>query len=295
MSSETTQQLLQSYESTFTGLTKYQYHLFNNYLHTAPWISVVGYLLMVFLLPKIMIAIRGGRSSTSSPPPSSSQPQKFGLLKYTMASWNLFLSVLSLVMMVGFGAPFLKIVLGDRGVGGTICDVKHDLFVPSSMMFWANIFVFSKYIELLDTVFLIVKNPERPVPFLHFYHHATVLAFSWYAAHMKYSAALWSILINSSVHLVMYFYYFLTELGYRPSWAVVITVTQITQMVVGVAMNGIWVYKYMTGAGCQCDAPNAIMISALIMYGSYLLLFVQFFVKRYSKKPSAGTPKSKQL
>ena len=314
--------LLQTYRTTLTHLCSLQYQFFQDYLHVAPWTFVVAYLLMVFLLPKVLIALRGGggqnkdnrvasgsksSSSSSSSTTATIAPTKFGLLRYTMASWNLFLSVLSMFMLLGFGIPYLKQVFGDvattgnthyRGLSGSLCDTTgNQLFEPSPMMFWANIFVLSKYIELLDTVFLIVKNPERPVPFLHFYHHATVLAFSWYADTYRYTAALWSILINSSVHCIMYFYYFLTELGYRPSWAVVITVVQITQMIVGVAMNGYWIYAHLTTeGGCACDAPNAIMTAAIVMYGSYLLLFVKFFIKRYSKKPvAAAAQRPKQL
>lgn len=68
-----------------------------------------------------------------------------------------------------------------------------------------------KYIDLLDTVFFILKKSERQVTFLHVYHHAGVVMLSFVVVkflgggHSAYLA-----FINSLVHTVMYFYYFLS-------------------------------------------------------------------------------------
>lgn len=39
----------------------------------------------------------------------------------------------------------------------------------SVLLYWSYIFALSKYAELLDTLFLILRNPDRPVMFLHWY------------------------------------------------------------------------------------------------------------------------------
>jgi elongation of very long chain fatty acids protein 6 len=89
----------------------------------------------------------------------------------------------------------------------------------------------------------------------------------------------------------MYFYYFLTELGYRPSWAFAITVIQIVQMIVGIVLNTLWAYLWFDNNNCECTSPKKVLAYTLVMYGSYLYLFVVFFLKRYFDKRAAGVKK----
>jgi hypothetical protein len=79
----------------------------------------------------------------------------------------------------------------------------------------------------------------------------------------------------------MYGYYCITALRMRPSWfnPMIITAFQISQMVVGVAVTCLAFYFYQTEPVCQIKAENN--TAAFVMYGSYLFLFLQFFVGRY--------------
>lgn len=43
--------------------------------------------------------------------------------------------------------------------------------------FWSTMFVLSKVPELGDTLFIVLR--KQPLIFLHWYHHATVLVYSW--------------------------------------------------------------------------------------------------------------------
>ena len=87
--------------------------------------------------------------------------------------------------------------------------------------------------------------------------------------------------MNYSVHAIMYFYYFLMAVRSKPKWLhpMVITVSQISQMVVGVAVTLAAFYYYKTDPSCNVTAENN--TAAFVMYGSYLFLFLQFFVGRY--------------
>jgi len=261
-----------------TELSKHSGFFIDGHPHSGPIVALVLYAAMLVFLPKILAPKNGTKPS----PPGK-------LLKLIMASWNLLLSVVSAFMVLGIAIPY-KSILEERGFLGGLCDVVHDLDIHSPKLFWIHIIVYSKYLELVDTFLLIVKNPSRPVPFLHWYHHMTVLAFSWYAGVFKYTLGYWFGTINCFVHTIMYFYYFLTELGYRPSWAIVITVIQILQMFIGIGLNIVWAREWWSGKQCFCHNPIAMLVAATIMYGSYLYLFVSFFVKRYfggSSKPKA--------
>lgn len=81
----------------------------------------------------------------------------------------------------------------------------------------------------------------------------------------------------------MYSYYALVSMGkYPPRFlAMIITGLQLTQMIVGCAIN-IWAHNYLATA-----PPNTCHISqiniklSMAMYFSYFVLFAQFFYKAY--------------
>jgi len=91
--------------------------------------------------------------------------------------------------------------------------------------------------------------------------------------------------MNYAVHALMYFYYFLMAVKCKPKWlnAFWITIAQISQMVVGVAVTVLGFIAFKRhGENCTLSAENN--TAAFVMYGSYLFLFVQFFVQRYFKQ-----------
>lgn len=142
-------------------------------------------------------------------------------------------------------------------------------------------FVFS---ELFDTLFIVVH--KKPLIFLHWYHHITVLLYCWHSYVTSAPPGIFFVTMNYGVHAIMYFYYFLMAVKKKPKWmnAMVITVAQISQMIVGVAVTILGFYysaKHANDDGCLVKKENN--IAAFIMYGSYLFLFLQFFVARYVK------------
>lgn len=87
--------------------------------------------------------------------------------------------------------------------------------------FWVCLFIFSKYLELIDTVFLVMR--KRKVRFLHWYHHFSVLLYCWHAYTWEMPTGLYFAAMNYTVHAVMYFYYFLSGvLKKPPDWALLV-------------------------------------------------------------------------
>jgi hypothetical protein len=87
--------------------------------------------------------------------------------------------------------------------------------------------------------------------------------------------------MNYSVHASMYGYYFLMAVKLLPKWfnPILITCFQISQMIVGVTVTVMAFYFFQVDPTCEIGRENN--IAALLMYGSYLFLFLQFFIGRY--------------
>lgn len=65
-----------------------------------------------------------------------------------------------------------------------------------------------KVVDLLDTVFFILRKKESQATFLHIYHHFGMFFVGWVGT--KYVAGGESVfvgIINSFVHVIMYSYY----------------------------------------------------------------------------------------
>lgn len=203
--------------------------------------------------------------------------RKFDLSK-VLRRWNLFLFILSLVMFLGMAPPVASFFF-DRGMYQLICLPGRELY-HGSQMFWVYLFAMSKYLELIDTVFLVLRH--RRVSFLHYYHHTTVLLYTWFSMNTLPGGLgyIFSIM-NSAVHCMMYWYYYLAACGKRVSWAQAVTVLQLAQMVVGVVIASMWTYYYLTGATCHCSYPVAYILFSIALYGSYFILFLQFYLDRY--------------
>jgi elongation of very long chain fatty acids protein 6 len=149
------------------------------------------------------------------------------------------------------------------------------------------------YSELLDTFFIVIH--KKPLIFLHWYHHVSVLLYCWHAYVTKAPGGLFFVTMNFGVHAIMYFYYFLMAVKLKPKWfnSIYITVCQISQMVVGVTVTVLgFVLAPSYEKACALKPENN--AAALIMYGSYLLLFVQFFMGRYQVRGSKKVTKSQK-
>ena len=178
----------------------------------------------------------------------------------------------------------------------------------------------TKYLELLDTVFLVVK--KKPLTFLHTYHHGAT-ALLCYTQLVGETPVSWvPITLNLSVHVVMYWYYFQSARGVKVWWKQYITMFQITQFVLdlGKCSNNFlqspqaneskaaiyfasWnfftsTYKPELPHYGTCGVPGTPIPQqtlaasmGLVILSSYLVLFVLFYFATYKKSSSKPTAK----
>jgi len=245
-------------------------------IHDYPWslpiIAIGLYWLLVWLGPKFM---------------ENREPFK---LKIPLIIWNFVLVIASVGMFVGMCVPVLNFLI-NNGFYNLVCMPSGELYYGFPF-FCCWLFALSKYAELIDTVFLIMR--KRPLHFIHWYHHTTVLAYTWFSlVVMTPPGALFGV-VNTFVHTIMYFYYFLAVCGSRPTWGKFVTIIQLTQMIAGITISSFWSYYYLSGVLCPMAHPHAYMFSTLALYASYFILFLNFYLQRYvfsKSRPTAGKGK----
>ncbi|MBN3279029.1 ELOV4 protein, partial [Polyodon spathula] len=154
----------------------------------------------------------------------------------------------------------------------------------ASVCWW---FFFSKVIELLDTVFFLLRKKNNQITFLHVYHHATMV-FNWWAG-VKYVAGGQSFFIgmlNSFVHIVMYLYYGLAALGPHMQrhlrWKRYLTMLQLLQFF-GIAAHTS--YNLFT----DCAFPDGFNLVVFLYIVSLILLFSSFYHQTYISRKSKQT------
>lgn len=204
-------------------------------------------------------------------------------LRLPLAFWNALLSIFSFIGMCRT-VPYLLGMIIKMPFEQTICGDPTAEWAHSTTGFWVCLFIYSKIPELVDTIFIVLR--KKPLIFLHWYHHVTVLLFCWSAYSTRASSGLYFVAMNYTVHALMYGYYCLQALNVCPKSfpAYLITLSQIAQMFIGTFVCCSAWYYALNGHTCHNDRSN--LIAGGLMYASYLYLFCDFAVRRYVfKKP----------
>ncbi|XP_026328940.1 elongation of very long chain fatty acids protein 7-like [Hyposmocoma kahamanoa] len=149
-----------------------------------------------------------------------------------------------------------------------------------------------KLIDLLDTVFFVLRKKNNQISFLHVYHHTGMVMLIWGAiTYFPGGHGTLIGVINSFVHIVMYFYYLLTVAvpSVKKSlwWKKYITQLQILQFLWCVIHMALIVFKP------DCEFPRWTAAVFLPQNIFMLVLFLEFYIKTYIKKPNAVAAKEK--
>jgi hypothetical protein len=150
------------------------------------------------------------------------------------------------------------------------------------VVFIGYLFYFSKFVEMLDTVFFLWRGKVDQITFLHVFHHAAMPPSIWWG--MKYAPGgivYMFVVANSFIHVIMYTYYGLAAAGlYRYLWwKNYLTLAQMLQFVVLIVHQG-QIFVRST----PCDYPK-IFPAAIIFYATvFLILFSNFYIQAYWRK-----------
>ncbi|KAI4181487.1 MAG: hypothetical protein L6R41_006593 [Letrouitia leprolyta] len=239
---------------------------------------------------------------------------------------NLGLTIASAIMLVLFIEQLVPTVW-RRGVFFAICDHRGGWTRQLVVLYYMN--YLTKYLELVDTVFLVLK--KKPLTFLHTYHHGAT-ALLCYTQLIGLTAVSWvPITLNLLVHVVMYWYYFQSARGVRIWWKEWITRLQIVQFIIDLGKSELsssiiplnpptppppvfsFIHKLTPSPGFvyfasytyfsstyfpslptfgRCAGEEFAAFAGIGILSSYLLLFVSFYLATYKK--SAATAKGRK-
>jgi len=190
--------------------------------------------------------------------------------------FNVFWCATVVHLLIQKGQPVLGAAL-DEGETGL------------SLAFLIYLHYHNKFIELLDTVFMVLRAKNSQMTFLHCYHHVLMI-WAWYAVIKNHCGGdgwfgAWA---NSFIHILMYGYYLMTALQIPCPWKKVMTQMQMVQFCICFTHAWLCVY-YGSVPTWICLVQVYVMINMLVLFGN-------FYRKKYAANPnpSAGEREAKK-
>lgn len=160
---------------------------------------------------------------------------------------------------------------------------------------WA--YYICKVVELLDTVFFVLRKKQNQVSFLHLYHH-TLMPVCGFVGVKYFAGGHGTLLgvINSFIHVCMYAYYMLAAMGPKVQqylwWKPYLTKMQIVQFVI------VFFHTLQVQFQPTCGYPKSIAALLTLNAALFIYMFSMFYVKSYlraAKRPAKGTEVNNNL
>ncbi|NP_001071510.1 very long chain fatty acid elongase 7 [Bos indicus] len=261
----------------FSDLTSRTVRLYDNWIKDADP-RVEDWLLMSSPLPQTIILGFYVYFVTSLGPKLMENRKPFELKK-VMITYNFSIVLFSVYM-------FYEFIMSGWGTGYSFrCDIVDYSQSPTALRMVRTcwLYYFSKFIELLDTIFFILRKKNSQVTFLHVFHH-TIMPWTWWFG-VKFAAGglgTFHAFLNTAVHVVMYSYYGLCALGpdYQKYlwWKKYLTSLQLIQFV----LITIHISQFFFMEDCKYQFP--VFQYIIMSYGCiFLLLFLHFWYRAYTK------------
>ncbi|XP_075732368.1 very long chain fatty acid elongase 7-like isoform X1 [Rhipicephalus microplus] len=133
--------------------------------------------------------------------------------------------------------------------------------------------------ECIETVFFVLRKKFNQVSGLHVFHHVSVSFCTYfYITYGGFSIACFETVFNSSVHVIMYAYYFLAALGPEVQrhlwWKRYLTRLQLVQFIVMIVRNVCLVFTL----GVPYFSLPLFMLSQCLIF---FIQFLSFYIRSY--------------
>ena len=152
---------------------------------------------------------------------------------------------------------------------------------PRRGIYLGYLFFLTKIVELLDTVFFVLRKKHEQITFLHVFHHSIVPLFCWIGIKLAPGGPNGFFpLINSFIHVIMYSYYALTTFGPRIQpylwWKKYLTSLQMLQFI------AVMINAAKTFMSQDCKFPLLFSYLQATVASAFLILFAMFYRNAYN-------------
>lgn len=154
---------------------------------------------------------------------------------------------------------------------------------PNRGIYLGYLFFLTKLVELLDTIFFVLRKKSDQITFLHVFHHSIVPPFCWIGIKLAPGGPNGFFpLINSFIHVIMYTYYALTTFGPKITpylwWKQYLTRLQMIQFVL------VMINAAKTFMSSDCRFPILFAYLQASIATIFFILFAMFYRDAYRKK-----------
>lgn len=197
-------------------------------------------------------------------------------LKTIIRAYNIFMTTCNIYIFYGF-ARLTNLSFSHFGctpVEPTGHEFIHYLFI----------YFLTKLVELLDTVFFVLRKKYSQASPLHIFHHSFIVFATWmYVNIAPGGSTVHFPVLNSGIHVVMYGYYFLATFSAIQKylwWKRYLTIAQITQFCLAGISFGL--------SGHNCNYPYILGYLGVLSNMIFAYLFIDFYKNAYLRKGAKG-------
>lgn len=196
-------------------------------------------------------------------------------LKWPIRIYNVTMSLINLYVF------YRTSILTKFGLNYFGCKQVGTLKEDNELVQVAFLYFATKLVELLDTVFFILRKKYNQASNLHVFHHSFIAVCVW--IYFKVAPGGSSVLfpyLNVGIHTIMYGYYFLATFKSMQKslwWKRHLTEAQMLQFTLSM------VHFSFQGLS-SCEYPPALAIIGFIFNFVFLVLFLDFYYHSYIKK-----------
>lgn len=184
---------------------------------------------------------------------------------------NINLSLISFIMMIGitYSTYYSNKFQSFNSLLCTPYNTNDSILILTFLGF-----LYSKYLEWIDTTFLYFGN--KRITWLQYSHHMSTALLTYY--NLDSSLMFVPLFLNTIVHIPMY-WYFAFPRGVLFKFRSIITQMQIIQHIICLL---VLFYSYLFFDDCRQNPVGIIM--GLFLYSMYLIFFILFYIDKYLSK-----------
>jgi len=161
-----------------------------------------------------------------------------------------------------------------------VLPVDHEIKYADRII--SYLYTINKMVDLLDTVFIVLRKSYKQITKLHLIHHVYMasIGYFWQRLYGYGGHYIFSGLLNLLVHIVMYTYYYLSaqnSLIRQSAWKQYLTILQMVQFIL-MFSHSLW-----TLLQPNCNVPLPKIFLVMFMSGLMFVMFMNFYRKSYTQ------------